>query len=94
MNSFTPVASDGYFDIRERVYGWIKPENTLVGFIIRPEYTMDTQPKSGRLGLTSYQKQPTNNAGVSPKKGIECSHDKTNIRILLLGLILFNRELR
>ena len=29
FNSFTPKAVQWYFDIRERGYGWIKPENTV-----------------------------------------------------------------
>ncbi|EGU78752.1 hypothetical protein FOXB_10737, partial [Fusarium oxysporum f. sp. conglutinans Fo5176] len=29
FNSFTPMAINWYFDIREREYGWIKPENTV-----------------------------------------------------------------
>ncbi|KAJ0126480.1 Transcription factor atf1, partial [Fusarium oxysporum f. sp. albedinis] len=29
FNSFTPMAVNWYFDIREREYGWIKPENTV-----------------------------------------------------------------
>ena len=29
FNSFTPKAVHWYFDIREREYGWIKPENTV-----------------------------------------------------------------
>jgi hypothetical protein len=29
FNSFTPKAVNWYFDIREREYGWIKPENTV-----------------------------------------------------------------
>jgi hypothetical protein len=29
FNCFTPTAVNWYFDIREREYGWIKPENTV-----------------------------------------------------------------
>ncbi|KAF4438764.1 hypothetical protein F53441_12724 [Fusarium austroafricanum] len=29
FNSFTPMAVNWYFDIRESEYGWIKPENTV-----------------------------------------------------------------
>jgi hypothetical protein len=29
FNSFTPMAVNWYFDIRENEYGWIKPENTV-----------------------------------------------------------------
>ena len=29
FNSFTPKAANWYFDIREREYGWIKPENKV-----------------------------------------------------------------
>ncbi|KAM4055476.1 Tc5 transposase DNA-binding domain-containing protein [Hirsutella rhossiliensis] len=29
FNSFTPKAVHWYFDIREKEYGWIKPENTV-----------------------------------------------------------------
>ncbi|KAM5527529.1 transposase [Fusarium oxysporum f. sp. phaseoli] len=29
FNSFTPMAVNWYFDIRESEYGWIKPENTI-----------------------------------------------------------------
>ncbi|OBS14974.1 hypothetical protein FPOA_28799 [Fusarium poae] len=29
FNSFTPMAVNWYFDIREREYGWIKPENAV-----------------------------------------------------------------
>ncbi|PNP53876.1 hypothetical protein FNYG_15669 [Fusarium nygamai] len=29
FNCFTPTAVNWYFDIREREYGWIKPENTI-----------------------------------------------------------------
>jgi len=29
FNSFTPKAVHWYFDIREKEYGWIKPENTI-----------------------------------------------------------------
>ncbi|KAH7471893.1 hypothetical protein FOMA001_g13732 [Fusarium oxysporum f. sp. matthiolae] len=29
FNSFTPIAVNWYFDIRESEYGWIKPENTV-----------------------------------------------------------------
>ncbi|KAF4415066.1 hypothetical protein FACUT_13714 [Fusarium acutatum] len=29
FNSFTPMAVNWYFDIHEREYGWIKPENTV-----------------------------------------------------------------
>ena len=29
FNSFTPMALNWYFDIRESEYGWIKPENTV-----------------------------------------------------------------
>jgi hypothetical protein len=29
FNSFTPTVVNWYFDIREREYGWIKPENTV-----------------------------------------------------------------
>ncbi|KAG6979678.1 hypothetical protein FocnCong_v010313 [Fusarium oxysporum f. sp. conglutinans] len=29
FNSFTPTAVNWYFDIREREYGWVKPENTV-----------------------------------------------------------------
>ncbi|KAM5529144.1 transposase [Fusarium oxysporum f. sp. phaseoli] len=29
LNCFTPTAVNWYFDIREREYGWIKPENTV-----------------------------------------------------------------
>ena len=29
FNSFTPKAVNWYFDIREKEYGWIKPENAV-----------------------------------------------------------------
>jgi hypothetical protein len=29
FNAFTPKAVNWYFDIREKEYGWIKPENTV-----------------------------------------------------------------
>jgi hypothetical protein len=29
FNSFTPMAVNWYFDIRESQYGWINPENTV-----------------------------------------------------------------
>ena len=29
FDSFTPKAVNWYFDIREKEYGWIKPENTV-----------------------------------------------------------------
>jgi hypothetical protein len=29
FNCFTPTAVNWYFDIREKEYGWIKPENTV-----------------------------------------------------------------
>jgi hypothetical protein len=29
FNSFTPMTVNWYFDVREREYGWIKPENTV-----------------------------------------------------------------
>jgi hypothetical protein len=29
FNSFTPKAVHWYFDIREKEYGWIRPENTV-----------------------------------------------------------------
>ncbi|KAG6980029.1 hypothetical protein FocnCong_v009877 [Fusarium oxysporum f. sp. conglutinans] len=57
FNCFTPTAVNWYFDIREREYGWIKPENTvnvdeggiMAGFV--PHWTsfIEAVTATGRL---------------------------------------------